>query len=76
MSAVSRVETQQKFIIRDDKFCAVGSFDWPSYRGEGPRRESSHYSEKVEDIALWKGGPICSSGTINKHPAICRSMFL
>ena len=51
---VQRTETHQKFIICDDRFCAVGSFNWLSYRGEGPRHESSHYSERPEDIAQWK----------------------
>ena len=51
---VQRIETHQKFIICDDKFCAVGSFNWLSYRGEGPRHESSHYSERAEDIEQWK----------------------
>ena len=51
---VQRIETHQKFIICDDKFCAVGSFNWLSYRGEGPRQESSHYSERTEEIAQWR----------------------
>ena len=51
---VRRAETHQKFIICDDRFCAVGSFNWLSYRGEGPRHESSHYSERPEDVAQWK----------------------
>ena len=52
-----RVETHEKFIICDDAFCAWGSFNWLSYRGErdsGYRRETSYYSERREDIALWK----------------------
>ena len=52
-----RVETHEKFIICDDTFCAWGSFNWLSYRGErdsGYRRETSCYSERQEDIELWK----------------------
>ena len=52
-----RVETHEKFIICDDAFCAWGSFNWLSYRGErdsGYRRETSYYSERHEDIELWK----------------------
>ena len=54
---VKRTETHEKFIICDDKFCAWGSFNWLSYRGEldrGYRRESSFYSERPDDIDLWK----------------------
>ena len=51
---VRRTETHQKFIICDDRFCAVGSFNWLSYRGRGPRWEASHYSERPEDISIWK----------------------
>ena len=52
-----RVETHQKFIICDDLFCASGSFNWLSYRGRvdhGYRLETSFYSERSDDIALWK----------------------
>ena len=52
-----RVETHQKFIICDDLFCASGSFNWLSYRGRldrGYRLESSFYSERSDDIALWR----------------------
>ena len=51
-------ETHEKFIICDDQFCAWGSFNWLSYRGErdsGYRRETSLYSERPDDIAIWKG---------------------
>ena len=51
------VETHEKFIICDDRFCAWGSFNWLSYRGEldtGYRRETSMYSERADDIAVWK----------------------
>ena len=51
------LETHEKFIICDDQFCAWGSFNWLSYRGEldtGYRRETSMYSERAEDIAAWK----------------------
>ena len=50
-------ETHEKFIICDDLFCAWGSFNWLSYRGErdsGYRRETSLYSERPADIAIWK----------------------
>ena len=52
-----RTETHEKFIICDDVFCAWGSFNWLSYRGElddGYRRETSYYSERQSDIELWK----------------------
>ena len=52
---VQRVETHQKFIICDDKFCEVVSFNWLSYRGEEPHQESSHYSERVETSLSGKG---------------------
>ena len=51
------LETHEKFIICDDRFCAWGSFNWLSYRGErdsGYRRETSMYSERADDIAAWK----------------------
>ena len=54
---IKRTETHEKFIICDDLFCAHGSFNWLSYRGErdeGYRRETSCYSERQEDINLWK----------------------
>ena len=54
---VKLTETHEKFIICDDQFCAWGSFNWLSYRGErdsGYRRETSYYSERRDDIALWK----------------------
>ena len=54
---VNRTETHEKFIICDDQFCAWGSFNWLSYRGKidnGYRRETSLYSERPDDIALWK----------------------
>ena len=54
---VKMTETHEKFIICDDSFCAWGSFNWLSYRGErdsGYRRETSFYSERPEDVALWK----------------------
>ena len=51
---VRRTDTHQKFIICDDRFCVVGSFNWLSYRGRGPRWEASHYSERPEDISIWK----------------------
>ena len=50
-------ETHEKFIVCDHQFCAWGSFNWLSYRGErdsGYRRETSSYSERHDDIALWK----------------------
>lgn len=48
-----RTETHEKFIICDGTFCAVGSFNWLSYRGEvdeGYRREVSYYTEREEDV--------------------------
>ena len=54
---VTRTETHEKFIICDDRFCVWGSFNWLSYRGEfdqGYRRETSTYSTRSDDIALWK----------------------
>ncbi len=50
-------DTHEKFIICDEKFCAWGSFNWLSYRGQrdsGYRRETSSYSERPGDIALWR----------------------
>ena len=52
-----RISTHEKFIICDDRFCAWGSFNWLSYRGNtdrGYRRETSAYSSRPEDIELWK----------------------
>ena len=54
---VRLLETHEKFILCDEKFCASGSFNWLSYRGQrddGYRREVSFYSERESDIALWK----------------------
>lgn len=54
---INRTETHEKFIICDDRFCAWGSFNWLSYRGAldgGYRRETSSYSERPDDIAVWK----------------------
>ena len=54
---VKRIETHEKFVICDDRFCVWGSFNWLSYRGqqdEGYRRETSSYSERPSDVALWK----------------------
>ena len=54
---VKRTNTHEKFIICDDLFCAAGSFNWLSYRGEpgrGYRRETSKYSERKDDIEFWK----------------------
>ena len=56
-----RIETHEKFIICDDLFCAWGSFNWLSYRGErdsGYRRETSYYSERREDIELWNDNAV------------------
>ena len=52
-----RTETHEKYIICDNSFCAVGSFNWLSYRGEldeGYRREVSFYTEREEDVSLLK----------------------
>ena len=54
---VKLTETHEKFIICDDRFCAWGSFNWLSYRGlrdSGYRRETSSYSERPDDVALWR----------------------
>ena len=54
---VKRMETHEKFIICDDRFCVSGSFNWLSYRGEKDseyRRETSLYSERRAVIELWK----------------------
>ena len=54
---VKRIETHEKFVICDDRFCVWGSFNWLSYRGqrdEGYRRETSSYSERPSDVDLWK----------------------
>ena len=54
---VERTETHEKFIICDHQFCVWGSFNWLSYRGaidRGYRRETSFYSERPDDIALWQ----------------------
>ena len=54
---VRLLETHEKFILCDKQFCASGSFNWLSYRGQrdsGYRREVSFYSERDPDIALWK----------------------
>ena len=54
---VKRGEIHEKLIICDDRFCAWGSFNWLSYRGEldgGYRRETSSYSERPDDIEVWK----------------------
>ena len=53
---VKRIETHEKFMICDDRFCVWGSFNWLSYRGqldEGYRRETSSYSERPADVELW-----------------------
>ena len=52
---VVRTETHEKFIVCDDRFCALGSFNWLSYQGKrdhGYRREASLYSERKTDIEL------------------------
>ena len=54
---VKLTQTHEKFIICDEAFCAFGSFNWLSYRGQrdrGYRRETSFYSERQSDISLWK----------------------
>ncbi len=64
--AVRRTETHEKFIICDDVFCAWGSFNWLSYRGEvddGYRRETSYYSERQSDLELWKENAKALFGT-------------
>ena len=52
---VVRTETHEKFVVCNDRFCALGSFNWLSYQGkrdEGYRREASFYSERKADIEL------------------------
>ena len=52
---VKRTETHEKFVVCDERFCAIGSFNWLSYQGRrdrGYRREASFYSERKEDIEL------------------------
>lgn len=54
---IKYANTHQKFIICDDSFCAAGSLNWLSYRGEidsGYRTESSLYSESQDIINLYK----------------------
>ena len=54
---VKRTEIHLKLIICDDQFCAWGSLNWLSYRGElddGYRIECSSYSERPGEIAHWK----------------------
>jgi len=54
---VKRIETHEKFIICDNLFCAAGSFNWLSNRGDPSRwyfRETSKYSERQDDIVFWK----------------------
>ena len=54
---MKRLETHQKFIVCDDRFCAWGSFNWLSYRGDrdrGFRQESSTLSQRPNDIELWR----------------------
>ena len=58
---VKRTDTHEKFIICDDRFCAWGSFNWLSYRGnkdQGYRRETSTCSTRPDDIRLWKENAI------------------
>ena len=49
--------THEKFIICDDSFCAAGSLNWLSYRGDiddGYRDEVSLYSERRNVINLYR----------------------
>ena len=69
---VRRAETHEKYIICDDLFCAWGSFNWLSYRGErdeGYRRESSFYTERTEDIAMWQNNS-ATFLTVREQPTI------
>ena len=64
--ATKRTETHEKFVICDDIFCVWGSFNWLSYRGEvddGYRRETSYYSERQNDIELWKNNSVSLFGS-------------
>ena len=61
-----RTETHEKFVICDDTFCAWGSFNWLSYRGEvddGYRRETSYYSDRQTDVELWKNNAVSLFGS-------------
>ena len=52
---IEHVATHEKLVICDDRFCIWGSFNWLSNDGESTyRRETSSYSERPGDIALWK----------------------
>ena len=52
---VKHVKTHEKVLICDDRFCIWGSFNWLSNDGASTyRRETSSYSERPSDIALWK----------------------
>jgi hypothetical protein len=54
---VLMTRTHEKFIICDEQFCVSGSFNWLSYLGlrdSQYRRETSLYSERTEDISLWR----------------------
>ena len=52
----NHTETHEKYIICDGDFCAFGSFNWLSYRGEvdeGYRREVSCYTEREEIVRMF-----------------------
>ena len=52
---ISQLQTHEKVLICDDKFCVWGSYNWLSNPGEQiPRRETSSYSEDPAHIQLWK----------------------
>ena len=52
---IKHVATHEKLVICDDRFCIWGSFNWLSNDGKSTyRRETSSYSERPSDIALWK----------------------
>ncbi len=53
---IRRLATHEKFLVCDKQFCAWGSFNWLSYRGErdrGFRQESSTLSYDPDHIAQW-----------------------
>ncbi len=66
---VKCIDTHEKFIICDNLFCAWGSFNWLSYRGEPDteyhryRREISSYSEKQDHITKLKANAAMLFGT-------------
>ena len=70
-----RTETHEKFVICDDTFCAWGSFNWLSYRGqldEKYRRETSSCSERSTDVELWKANAATLFNRTERQDAVGR----